>query len=336
MARTTRWTAMILSAWLTATAIAQDPNSFQQPIAVDGQQRPSMRLLFAQSLAAAAQALGSSLVVNLTQALTGGLTSWLDRRAQRRQQRLQSTADSPLPPQPQFFSAETGQAVAADPNLIGATTVASSTEQSAAEPPAAEPQVPNTTLDLFAGLAFEVHSQSPDGTTAPVNPATHDFRTGDRFVIFFRPTLPGHMEVYNINAAGSQTQIDLQVIAAGQLARLGPYEFAALTGDEQLKLVIVPCTSPALAVATRDIVNVAAGTENASSQVQTGEGIELSTCAPAVRSIGRVRTRDIRTRDIRNVAVEGSTGFALDPVSPQERTSGRLAPREVTILLRHR
>ena len=42
------------------------------------------------------------------------------------------------------------------------------------------------------------------------------------------------------------------------------------------------------------------------------------------------------TRDIRKVALDGTTAFALDPVSAAERSSGQFAPREVTILFRHR
>ena len=36
------------------------------------------------------------------------------------------------------------------------------------------------------------------------------------------------------------------------------------------------------------------------------------------------------------VAVEGNTGFAFDPVSSQELQSGQLAPREFTVMFRHR
>jgi hypothetical protein len=44
----------------------------------------------------------------------------------------------------------------------------------------------------------------------------------------------------------------------------------------------------------------------------------------------------VQTRDIRKVAVEGMTGFALDPVSAAEFSSGQVTPREVTISFRHR
>jgi hypothetical protein len=34
--------------------------------------------------------------------------------------------------------------------------------------------------------------------------------------------------------------------------------------------------------------------------------------------------------------VEGDTGFAFDPVSQQELASGQIAPREFTVMFRHR
>lgn len=378
---------LLLSALLAATAAAQNPQpfqtdpssqSFQQPGQFGAPARPSMRLLFAQTLAAATQAMGSTLILGVSQALVGGLTNWFERRtrpkavqAQQPQpfqqpqqvQQPQQSADfnanaSNFPtqdptPAPQFFDAQTGQPTAPDSQLIdaanaaSAATVTTPTESTTATEPLTANEsstansgsidsgsVASTTLDLFAGLAFEVHMLTADGQTVAVNPATHEFRTGDRFVIFFRPTLPGRMEVYNVNAAGQQTQIDLQTIAAGQLAKLGPYEFAAMTGDEQLKLVIIPCSSPELAVATRDIVNVA--TTNQQAPADSDGQLNVSACQPVVRSARGVRTRDIRTRDIRRVALEGNTGFALDPISNQERSSGNLAPREVSIVMRHR
>lgn len=178
---------------------------------------------------------------------------------------------------------------------------------------------------LVAGLAFEVHAMGGDGTTVPVDPVAHQFRTGDRFVVYFRPALPGFMDVYNINAAGIQTHIDSQELAAAQLARLGPYEFAAMTGEEQLRLVLSPCSTPALAGVTRDIVKVPAA-------APMGPDVGIAACSsPLTRSI-----RDVPTRDIRKVAVEGTTGFALDPLTSQEMASGQVQAREVTIRLQHR
>jgi hypothetical protein len=112
--------------------------------------------------------------------------------------------------------------------------------------------------------------------------------------------------------------------AAGQLTTLGPYEFTAATGDESLRLVLSPCGSPELLASTRDIVNVA----NASS---SAGGATLPPCGNAAGgSLGQVRARDIQ-----KVGVEGSTSFALDPISQSELAGGQLAPREVTIVFHH-
>lgn len=312
----------------------------------------SMRDVFVGTLAAAAQATGTKLVLDLAQVVTGGLTSWfsrkLDARAQAAQQAAAATLAAPAgaapvlisptvaapvatpvpvslpapvalgdaamplpgsPPTLQFFDARTGNVASADPVMLAAPMPTGGAGDA-----------------LFAGLAYEVHAFQPGGGAVPVNPATHDFRTGDRFIVLYRPTLPGRMDVFNVNPAGRRTQIDSAELAGGQLARLGPYEFSAMTGDEQLRLVLTPCSTPELTLATRDIVKVA------DAATAPGVGLNLVNC-------GGFATRSIdgpATRDIRKVAVEGTTGFALDPIAADERESGRLAPREVTINLRHR
>jgi hypothetical protein len=142
--------------------------------------------------------------------------------------------------------------------------------------------------------------------------------------VFFRPSLPGRMDIYNINPAGRQSLIDAQELAAGQLTQLGPYEFTAATGDEQLRLVMQPCSTPQLVSATRDIVRVP-------DTIPVQSGLELQTCnVSATRS-----ARAVPTRDIRKVSMEDGTQFALDPLSAQELASGQVAPREVTIRFRH-
>src|SRR6185437_9375331 len=95
----------------------------------------------------------------------------------------------------------------------------------------------------------EVHTVGADGSTTAVDPASHIFHTGDRFVVLYRPSMPGRMEVYNINPTGQRTRIDTTTMAAGQLAVLGTYQFSRTTGDESLRLVISPCSSPQLLVA---------------------------------------------------------------------------------------
>ena len=182
--------------------------------------------------------------------------------------------------------------------------------------------------EVYAGIAYEVHALSSDGHWAPIDPLSYQFRSGDRFMVYYRPSLPGRMQIYNVNPAGQQTLIDATDMAAGQLAGLGPYEFTNLTGDESLRLVLAPCSTPQLLVATRDIVKADLPPP---SDAQTGGGVHLENC-----SVTATRGVDVRTRDIQKVAADGNTSFALDPVSQQELTSGNVESRQVTIVFHHR
>jgi len=166
-----------------------------------------------------------------------------------------------------------------------------------------------------------------------VNAATHEFHTGDRFRVSFRPTLLGRLDIYNINPYGRETQIDSVEMAAGQLTTLGPYEFAATRGDKALRFVMTPCGTEQLLASTRDIVNVGPGvTADYSTAAPASGGVSLQNCgAPTTRSVGQVKTRDIQ-----KVGVDGTTSFALDPVSQVEMASGQLAPREFTVYFHHR
>ena len=94
------------------------------------------------------------------------------------------------------------------------------------------------------------------------------------------------------------------------MSTLGPYEFTAATGDESLQLTLSPCQTPALLATTRDIIKV-------SSTVGSSSAPALSSCAMGSRSISEPQTRDIV-----KVALDDSTSFALDPVSPTELSSG--------------
>ena len=274
------------------------------PVVSAVQPRTSIRDIFAGTLAAAANVTGMTLVAGLTQAITGGLANWFSRRTGAPPGAATSQPPAEVAPVPAVVdgSYATGTSTAGGPAVVTGGADAS----------------------LYAGLAYEVHAIGPDGATVPVDPATHEFRTGERFVVHYRPVLPGRMEVYNINPAGRETQIDDAELAAGQLATLGPYEFASLKGDERLRLVLTPCTRPELVLATRDIVKVSAVTAG-------GQALGMATCGVVTRS-----TAAPATRDIRKVAVDGATAFALDPVSADERATGRFAPREVTIVFRHR
>jgi hypothetical protein len=142
-------------------------------------------------------------------------------------------------------------------------------------------------------------------------------------------------------------------MAAGQLTTLGPDQFAETTGDETLRLVLSPCGNDSLYAQTRDIVNVS---NTAVSGVPGADTVPATSVPPAVGgapgtapttapmtlalpSCGAPTTRSVskvKTRDIQKVAVDGTTSFALDPVSRTELSSGQLAPREITIYFHHR
>jgi hypothetical protein len=114
------------------------------------------------------------------------------------------------------------------------------------------------------------------------------FHTGDRFQVYYRPNLPGRVQVINIDPRGSPTNIDAVEVAAGQLVALGPYQFVDMKGDEMLKLVLEPCSSPVLTAATRGILKVAAASPAKEPAMRIGE------CAdPRTRGLPR-KTRAIR------------------------------------------
>jgi hypothetical protein len=180
---------------------------------------------------------------------------------------------------------------------------------------------------IYAGIAYEVDTVSADGHTTPINTLTYEFHTGDKFMVYYRPSLPGHMEIYNVNPKGQQTLIDSSNMAAGQMVGLGPYQFTNQSGDETLRLVLSPCSSPQLLAATRDIVRMDAPLPTS----PTSAAVKLGSCgAPTPRGL------DVHTRDIEKVAVDGTTSFALDPISNQELSSGQVTPREATIVFHHR
>jgi hypothetical protein len=184
------------------------------------------------------------------------------------------------------------------------------------------PAAGSTMPTLFAGVAYEVHALGPGGSDTQINAATYQFRTGDQFKVYFRPSTPGRMDVYTINPLGQQTLIDSVSMAAGQLTTLGPYAFTATTGDESLRLVLTPCATAQLLASTRDIVNVSSGSQPAP--------VTLPGCsATASRGVS------LATRDIQKVAVDGSTSFALDPIAQSELAAGQVTPRAVTIYFHH-
>jgi hypothetical protein len=300
------------------------------PAAAAAPAQPTAKQLFANTLAAVAASAGTVILANLQQ----GLTDWFARK--------QGAAVAQYPPAAASAAYPPAtSAAAAYPPAATAYQV-----PAAPAPPSAGPTVtyyeaaPAIQPAVHAGLAYEIHLLLAGGATQAVDPASHVFATGDRFVVYYRPTLPGQVQVYNVNPLGSQSLIDEAAVAAADLARLGPYEFTATKGDEQLRVVLQPCSTPAMSGTTRDIVRVADGGQPAASGYDAypaaaappaiAPALGIAPCAAVTaRSLGR-------TRDIRKVAVDGTTGYALDPLSPQEVASGYVDAREVTVVLRHR
>lgn len=184
------------------------------------------------------------------------------------------------------------------------------------------PSTANPSPTLYAGIAFELHTLEAGGSETAVDPATHVFHSGERFVVYYRPSLPGKVHVFNVSPSGEVLPIETLTLAAGQLAKLGPYQLTDPVGDEALRLVLEPCSSPELVAATRNIVK-AVDTGSAGSDLHIGS-CQTSTQPPTA------------ARNIVKATMDGSTGFALDPVNSQELASGHLAPRETTIAIHHR
>jgi hypothetical protein len=176
---------------------------------------------------------------------------------------------------------------------------------------------------LYAGIAFEVHLLGPGGSETAVDPATYIFHSGDRFLVYYRPSLPGRVRVSNVSPIGEVIPIESLTLAAGELAKLGPYQLTDPVGDEALRLVLEPCSTPELVAATRNIVKAA--------DTGLGSDLHISSCQTAAQPAA-----GLATRNIVKATMDGSTGFALDPVNSQELASGRLAPRETSITIHHR
>jgi hypothetical protein len=85
--------------------------------------------------------------------------------------------------------------------------------------------------------------------------------------------------------------------------------------------VLSGCSTPELLTRTRDIVNVAAGGGGAPA-------LRLNACGTTTRGL-------VTTRDIQKVAADGTTSFALDPISVSEAASGQLSARVVSIVFHH-
>lgn len=190
--------------------------------------------------------------------------------------------------------------------------------------PSAASQAVDATPALLSGFAYEVHLQK-DGRDSTIDPTSFEFHSGDRILVYYRPALPGEIDIFNVDASGTQTRIDSSLAAAGQLLTLGPYEFSGPPLDEHLRIVSLPCTSDALTAMTRSLVKV-------TDVNATATPLKLSVCG-ASRSLASGRRN---AKEIRKVGSDGTTRFALDPVSKQEQASGQIGPRALTITLIHR
>jgi len=322
----------------------------------------TLRGLFAMTLGAVLMSTGSGVAVVLEHAITGSILGWFSHKPQPAQSPGPAASGAATASLQNPIGAATtspgGTAYPGVTSYAGSTTYPASTAYpgvgssagAATAPgvgyPGSAPAAgfsavggnPTSTLQsptaptagaggsgpnsVYAGLAYEVHLVSPDGSSTVVDPGSYLFHSGDNFLVYFRPSLPGQMQVDNVNASGKRTTIDTAQMAAGQLTTLGPYQFTGEVGDESLHFVLTACSTPQLLTRTRDIVNVA---------VETGSrpSLQLVPCGTATRG-------DLQTRAIQKVAAEGSTYFALDPVAAAEATSGQLAPREFTLVFHHR
>jgi hypothetical protein len=312
-----------------------------------------MRALFAQSLATVAQNTGTAAVMAVADGLTGALKTWFDSRRQRKGENgalgnyyALNTSPPPAPNYsdggamaPQSYPAPSpdagGYPMPGDPNAYPNPGAAPNGDPNGYPTPMTDAYLPSAppSPPLYAGIAYEIHLLQPNGATSPVDPLTYTFRTGDQFRVYYRPSLPGRVDVYNINAAGQNAQIDSSIVAAGELASLGPYQFTDLQGEETLILKLSPCMTQATYAATRNIVK-AQGAPGASSTSNLGsDPLGFDNCS-------NTSTRGLKakpkTRDIRKVMVEGGTSFALDPIAPDELGGGDMSPRQVTINLHHR
>jgi len=225
-----------------------------------------------------------------------------------------------------------GLGIAASDGIVGSIKGWFNREPKEAQPADAEPSAAaaaafaaTPAVAPQAGIAYEVHLIGHDRESRAVDPARHVFRTGDRFQVFYRPTLPGRVQVANVNPRGEETRIDALEVAAGQLAALGPYQFVGAKGEETLKLTLEPCSSATLTAATRAIVKV-----GAPSAVLPTPAVQIADCTDPLSRSARAKARAIgkTTRD-------GATAFALDPLSRDEVRTGRIGAREIQIALKH-
>ncbi len=331
--------AVVIPAFLAVGAGAQmtDPNMqpapYVQPAdpnAPPASGKKMFKQLFAGTLTAVLQASGVGLATGLTTAMSGAIQNWFNKPPKAPGMNAAAAGMGGMPTSPDTVDGRHDRC-AGHANGHAAADDATRHECDAAMPPGmnAIPAAPAAMPSLYAGLAYEVQAIR-NGQAMTVDPATHSFATGERFVVMYRPSLPGQVAIYNVNPLGQETQIDAVNVAAGELTRLGPYEFRATTGREVLRLILSPCRDDNLMATTRDIVKVDEMSSAPAGAPVTG-ALVLPNC-----SVVAARTDRPQTRDIVKVDSEDGTMFALDPVSQQEIQAGSFTPRELTLTFTHR
>ena len=315
-----------------------DPMTGMTPPSTPAPAKSGLKQIFAGTLGLVLQTTGVSAATALSQGLAGAITNWFNKPPKQpktdpamgmNSMPAGAGMDMNAMPAPAPGMGGMGAPPASDPAMGGmAMPPAPPPAMPDGRPVPVQPMPPPPPPSLYAGIAFEVHALDREGKSVPVDPATRGFATGERFVVFYRPSLPGQVRVMTVNPRGEEKQIDSVAVAAGELARLGPYEFRDATGEEILRLILVSCRTDALLATTRDIVKVADVPPPAAS----APGVPgLAECTQA----GTRGVRPVKTRDIAKVETEDGTMFALDPVTQQEISSGSITPREVTIRFRH-
>jgi hypothetical protein len=331
-----------------------DPN-MQPPQPQPPPKQNPFKQLFAGTLSAVLQTTGVGLATGLTQVMTGAIQNWFNKppKAPANVVADPSAGMGGMGAMPTGMTDPMGgmqtstgmPGVTSDP-MGGMTTSPAApmgggmpmteTQTGMMQRPA-EMQPAAMPPSLYAGLAYEVHAIGRSGEVRTIDPATHFFATGDRFVVMYRPSLPGQVALYNVTLdregrpLGPEKLIDTVNVAAGELTRLGPYEFRYNSGNEVLRLVLTACRNDALMATTRDIVKVE----------DVPVAAQAAAAAPAInfQNCSNVAARGVdgpQPRDIVKVSSEEGTMFALDPVSPQEIQAGNIAPRELTLTFNHR
>ena len=341
----------------------QMPQPMPQPQPAQKRENP-FKQLFAGTLSAALQTTGAGLATGLTQLMSGAIQNWFNRPRKGQANNIAPDPNAgmgamppmpagtydpmagmqppPMPPSTDGMQpGSMGGPGPGNPGYAGGGMPGAPPDPMGGGAAMVMPQMgmqPSTPPAIYAGLAYEVQWISRTGETRTVDPATHTFASGDRFVVMYRPSLPGQVILYNVTygpdgrALGPEKQVDLVNVAAGELTRLGPYEFRHNQGREVLRLALTPCRSDALMATTRDIVKVDDDTPVASQAAPAAPAISFPNCSQmSTRSVD-----GLQPRDIVKVGEEGGTSFALDPVSPQEIQAGNYAARELTLNFNHR